>query len=192
MTNLTCTRCKESKIREDFPPNCNRAKWCRKCNADWQRDFRARNPGYKGSGRNKGLQSLSNQEIALHRMMVSRRSDILQRQRRYGAPGTAPSAEELVSLYHRQEGKCALSGVQLSLEAGPDSISIDQIEAGAGYDLDNIQLLTWAVNRAKGDLSLGDFFKMCASIARRNDYLAREYSQVAGSAPHLEMGDDIV
>jgi hypothetical protein len=161
--------------------------------ADYQREFRVANPNYRGSGRNKSLAGLSAEDRRLHAMMVARRSDILQRQRKLGAGGKCPEAQELVDLFRKQAGICPLTGWEMSLAVGPRAVSVDQKVAGGGYDLANVQLVCWAANRAKGDLSEEDFIAMCVAVVRRNDYLEREYSQVAGSAPQSSQGtDDIV
>ena len=89
-------------------------------------------------------------------------------------------------LYKEQQGKCALTGFSLTTEKSTANVlSIDQIFPGTGYTKGNVQWVTWAVNRAKGDYTLQDFLNMCSAvIGRCNDYPAREYSQVAGSAQH--------
>lgn len=97
------------------------------------------------------------------------------------------TTEYMYKLYLQQEGRCALSGAALTIEKRTkDVLSIDQINAGGGYVEGNVQWVTWAVNRAKGDLSMPQFIELCAMVlARCNDYPSREYSQVAGSAQHL-------
>lgn len=96
--------------------------------------------------------------------------------------------QELYDVFMKQDGKCALSGATLTTEKKTHNVlSLDQIVAGNGYRVGNVQWVTWAVNRAKGDMTLPDFLSMCKSIIGRcNDYPEREYSQVAGSAQHSE------
>lgn len=84
-----------------------------------------------------------------------------------------------------QAGKCALTGRALSLVKGsPDVLSLDKKNPALGYTKDNTQWVTWAANRAKGDLSMSEFLSMCVDVVRCNDYPEREYSQAAGSATH--------
>lgn len=105
------------------------------------------------------------------------------------------SDDFLLNLWNKQEGRCAISGIKMSTETNDlYVVSLDQIVPGEGYVEDNVQFLAWAVNRAKGDLSKVDFLNMCLQIVSRcNDYPAREYSQVAGSAqPLSNQGEEIV
>lgn len=77
-------------------------------------------------------------------------------------------------MWIKQGGKCALSGEPMNLYGGEDVVSVDQIIPGKGYTRDNVQLLRWCVNRAKGAMSIEDFLNMCASVVRCNDYPVRE------------------
>jgi hypothetical protein len=91
--------------------------------------------------------------------------------------------EYLYELLVQQGMCCALSGIPMTLDKGTHHVlSLDQITAGGGYVRGNVQWLSWAVNRAKGDLSLQEFVGMCKAIGRCNDYPEREYAQVGGSA----------
>lgn len=63
----------------------------------------------------------------------------------------------LTELWREQKGRCALSGLRFHEEriAGafvprPFSISIDRINPGGGYTIDNVQLVCTAVNFARG------------------------------------------
>lgn len=169
----TCTKCEQQFPVTQFG-GWPRNKWCRSCCAAYQKALRDKSPNYRGTGRNKAIAALSKDDKALHRLMVARRSDVLARIRKYCVPGTAPSAEELLEVWYRQRGKCALTATPMTLTTGPHAVSIDQKQSGQGYSLDNIQMTTWAANRAKGDLSLEDFVQMCRAVVRCNDYPERE------------------
>jgi predicted DNA-binding transcriptional regulator AlpA len=61
------------------------------------------------------------------------------------------SIEDIERLYAEQGGRCAVSGVQFSLERlgngpAPFSPSIDRIDSGAGYVQGNVRLVCCAVN----------------------------------------------
>ena len=91
----------------------------------------------------------------------------------------------MYDLYHKQNGLCAVSGLQMSITKGDLGIlSVDQKIPGQGYTEHNVQWVRWDVNRAKGELTMQQLVEMCRAIVRCNDYPAREYSQVAGSAQH--------
>lgn len=95
----------------------------------------------------------------------------------------ALTTDVMYDLLYTQRGICAISGVKLSFDKGSFNVlSIDKIDPNAGYTLNNVQWVAWAVNRAKGDLPRDVFIEMCRSIVRCNDYPEMEYSQVAGSA----------
>lgn len=70
--------------------------------------------------------------------------------------------------FENQQGKCALSGIQLSLgERYGDAItaSLDRIDSEGAYTIDNIQWLHKDVNRMKSTLDQIYFQKMCGLIA---------------------------
>lgn len=70
----------------------------------------------------------------------------------------------LRSLFTKQKGLCAITGRKLKIrETGNDwlAASVDRIDSDGHYEENNIQLVTWAANRAKGDLAddqVEDFF----------------------------------
>ncbi len=65
------------------------------------------------------------------------------------------SIDDLVDLYYIQNGKCAVTGIQMQSESGTRDhinmfcISIDRINTAFGYTKSNIQLVCWAVNQIK-------------------------------------------
>jgi hypothetical protein len=80
--------------------------------------------------------------------------------------------EQCLELYHKQNGKCAISGRVLVGNAGHvDKISIDRIDSTLSYSIDNIQLVTVQVNRGKMDFLEEDFIAMCASVTELQNKL---------------------
>ena len=66
--------------------------------------------------------------------------------------------DDLVSLYHQQDGKCAITGVVMCHVFGkPNTISIDRIDSAKGYTPDNVHLVCQWVNNAKSKYSLEVF-----------------------------------
>lgn len=63
-------------------------------------------------------------------------------------------------IFIEQNGKCALSGEQLSI----DNVSIDRIDSRYGYILGNIQLVTKQVNISKHTLNNEEFLQLCRNI----------------------------
>lgn len=62
---------------------------------------------------------------------------------------------DLWEMWHRQDGKCAVTGIPLSIENGttrhknPWKVSIDRIDSDKGYNKDNVRLVTHWYNNAK-------------------------------------------
>ena len=78
-----------------------------------------------------------------------------------------------MSLYEKQEGKCALSGRTMTYQTGegrvPTNISIDRIDPKIGYELGNIQLVCIQANKMKAELSGNELRDWCLDIVNTND-----------------------
>ena len=72
----------------------------------------------------------------------------------------------LQTIYERQEGRCALSGVPISfdMEDNKGVASIDRIDSDKGYQYGNIQLVEKTVNYMKWSLSQEGFIAMCKKV----------------------------
>ena len=153
---LTCTKCGESKTPDNFT-SWPRNKWCRACAAAYQRELRQR--GYKPTGRNKALDALGAagkaKAMRLTRCVIQASHNAKKLKRAFNIT-TADLPDTDV---------CMISGLPLSYEAGsPWVVSIDCIDPALGYVPGNVQLVCWAVNRAKGDLTPDDFRLLCKSL----------------------------
>ena len=150
---------------------------CKVCTAAAARNFRKQNPGYSGSGK------VTKYAVEV-RPVVSACAQRVQDAKARSKGEFNIDTDYMYAKLLEQGGRCALSGILLSVEKHTHHVlSIDQILPGLGYTRGNVQWVSWAVNRAKGDLSLADFHTMCRAILGRcNDYPEREYGQVAGSA----------
>ena len=78
----------------------------------------------------------------------------------------------LVKLLNDQEGKCALTGVQLTciLEKGNithTNASIDRIEAGGPYILENIRLTCARVNVMRSNMSDEELLYWCKLLIQK-------------------------
>ncbi len=69
-------------------------------------------------------------------------------------------SDALYTLYQTQNGKCALSGVDLNT----DNISID-----FGGVVDEKMLVTKQIRRAKTALTKADFVAMCKAVSEANN-----------------------
>lgn len=76
--------------------------------------------------------------------------------------------EDLYNLWISQEGKCAISNLQMTYELNEGriytNISIDQIQPQLGYTKDNIQLVCMAVNQLKSDFSMQEVLTVCNAV----------------------------
>jgi hypothetical protein len=95
--------------------------------------------------------------------------------------------DDLIEMFLKQDGKCALSGLELNLREkgaaarGQRALlqpSVDRIDSAGNYTLDNIQIVALAINLMKGDLGADNFVRLCRSVVRsdRERKLAREAS----------------
>lgn len=79
------------------------------------------------------------------------------------------TTKDLLQLLEKQQGKCALSGIELTcqLEAGKrfkTNASIDRIEAGGDYSPNNVQLVCTALNSWRADSDLKEFIWFCKQV----------------------------
>jgi 5-methylcytosine-specific restriction endonuclease McrA len=72
---------------------------------------------------------------------------------------------DLARLWHRQKGKCALSGLRLNR----DNSNLDHIipvSKGGLAEIDNLRWLHKDVNHAKNDLSDAEFVGLCRAVVK--------------------------
>ena len=81
--------------------------------------------------------------------------------------------EYIRGLYYGQEGKCALSGIIMTIigERGSDdywkSVSLDRINSSKGYVEGNVQLVCTGVNYMKKDMSDSTFISFCKKVSEK-------------------------
>lgn len=81
------------------------------------------------------------------------------------------TVDSLVHQYHRQYGRCALSGIILTHDrrgALPTNISVDRVDPEGPYSPDNIQLVCAEVNIMRRSLPLEEFLTWTRLIADTN------------------------
>ena len=75
----------------------------------------------------------------------------------------------LYNCYHKQEGKCNLSGQKMTWLTGQGrvdtNISIDRINPSRGYEPNNIQLITYRCNIMKHDMKEDELINLAQMIA---------------------------
>lgn len=93
-------------------------------------------------------------------------------------------------LFEKQQGRCALSGVPITLEESvrsrlqePDSetASLDRIDSSQGYLVGNVQWVHKTVNRMKMHMSDEDFKEWCRMVAE----FSNEKTNLGGQTPCL-------
>ncbi len=109
---------------------------------------------------------------ALHRFITT-----LCGRAKSGAPNRkivwALTDEDVLGMYLRQEGRCALSGAPMtfrkSTKPGKDwtAISIDRVNSERNYTLDNVHLVCAVVNIMKMEMPLNEFVTWCARITAK-------------------------
>lgn len=78
------------------------------------------------------------------------------------------SIEQAWALFERQEHRCALSGLPLTLIEPGRTGSLDRIDSGVGYALDNVQWIHRDINQMKHRFQQDQFIRMCRAIAEHN------------------------
>lgn len=94
------------------------------------------------------------------------------------------TAEYLWNLFLEQEGRCAISGIDIILEPlyynkckikkredidrSKITASVDRINSNLGYTKDNVQWVHKLVNRMKSNLSDPDFIGFCRTVTKHN------------------------
>jgi hypothetical protein len=173
----TCCKCGATKPLNEFPrPRNQKANFsrdtsryspCKACNRAYQQEFRRRHKNYRGTGK---LTCVPRKDRLLMSMVRQRLTNIRGRTRKYGLPQPDVDAMYLYKLFKAQQGLCALLGYEMVIERKhPLCPSLDQIEPGQGYLAGNVQWVTWVANRAKGDLSTEDFYRMCEFALAHRD-----------------------
>ena len=88
--------------------------------------------------------------------------------------------QDVIDLWYKQKGRCAVSGVPMTLTHGttskhnPTKVSIDRIDNNVGYIKENIQLITWQVNCSKGTFDVEQLFEMCKNVVSYQRKLSKQ------------------
>lgn len=81
---------------------------------------------------------------------------------------------EYVHKIVKETKHCAISGRQVFLEVNHvDGASIDRIDASKGYTTDNVVITSQIINKARGELTIEEFVKMCQDVVNHNSKLTK-------------------
>lgn len=73
--------------------------------------------------------------------------------------------QTVFALWDKQNGCCAYTGWPMDFATkSPRLVSIERIDNTIGYEPDNVLLVCWCVNRARGGMSQDEFYAMCKAI----------------------------
>lgn len=75
--------------------------------------------------------------------------------------------EQVDELWIKQNGKCALTGTQMSNNYNSDKfskVSLDRIDHKVGYELNNVQLVLGIVNITKNILNNTEYVDLCKKV----------------------------
>lgn len=143
--------------------------YCLPCAAEKARQWRKNNKGYRGSGK---INSIPKEKRILYSCMSQRVTDSKVREKKRNISIEVENYIDndfLVSLWDAQEGLCALSGEPLNIIKGSlGNVSVDKIDPSKTYTRDNVQLVCWALNRAKGEMPTDMFVEMCRRVVNQN------------------------
>lgn len=177
MNTQQCNKCNEIKAIDKFGvtkvpkvtlnyKNKQAAirKTCLACEAERAREFRKKHKNYRGSGK---LKSIPDEHKFLMSTIRAKVQHAKQNIKRLNRPFDI-DADYIYDLWKQQNNQCVYTGEQFKIVKGhPANLSIDKIVPELGYVKGNIQLVCWAINRAKGDLTHETFIKMCTAVSKR-------------------------
>lgn len=144
----SCPKCKEHKQPEEFYPDKSKksglSSYCKDC-----MKAKARNQSYnkKSADRYRSCISGHLRRITNNARFRAKRDNLVFN----------IDYHFLLNLWHKQQGKCALSNDPMVVKIGSGSgkatlsPSIDRIDPSEGYTRDNVQLLSVESNRHKSD-----------------------------------------
>jgi len=73
--------------------------------------------------------------------------------------------EDILVLLDKQDHRCAFTGREFTWTShSPGKFSIDRIDSGKGYVLENIQLVCGPANMAKHWLTHEEFLQLCREV----------------------------
>lgn len=151
---VLCTNCLEYKLEGDFykasllKHRLQREYFCKKCSKTVKKRSYLKSRPYK-------LKYLATKEGHLKNLLQK-----IKHRNKNNIPSNL-TIEFLLNLYDKQEGKCSISGVDLTTISGKGrvftNISVDRIDSSKGYTEDNIQLVCFIINLMKQELSQESF-----------------------------------
>lgn len=163
---LYCKRCKTYKPITEFYENSSNVK-CRK--------YYSNNCKTCEYERKKIAKEASYEEISKERFFSVLLSGCKTRALQYNKFACTLTVEDLLEIWDRQQGKCAISGLPMTIIRGRGKMmmnaSIDRIIPGGDYSKDNVQLVCSHVNMMRSNLSIEELIEFCKAIVNNYESL---------------------
>ena len=182
--NDYCKPCKSEYLKRNKYPRSTVGKICTKCKemkpASDYTTSRTRTDGLQNKCKTCSFQFMQNraQRGGLFSFLNKRLNDAKTRVKNYKKRGRNLrcniTINDLVRLYHKHSGLCAISGIKMThVSYGtrgkyPFNISLDRIDSSKGYIEGNVQLVCCLVNHMKWDSDMDVFIDMCKRIAEKH------------------------
>ena len=165
---LICTTCKLGKEEKEFGPD--KRNRCRNFKSNYCKDcsklrFRKKLKEYSNN---------TNFDFYISRLYYGI-NDRVKNSKKVNILNSDLVKEDLINLFKKQKGKCAISGIEMTYITGkgtgmiPNNISVDRIDSLKGYNKDNIQLVCSIVNIMKSNLPLNELVYYCEQIINNNN-----------------------
>ena len=85
------------------------------------------------------------------------------KQRNHDQPDV--TADDLFELWSEQRGLCAYTGWPMTTQTGSKFVvSLERIDSTRSYTRDNVVLICWAANAAKGKMTHAEFVQLCCAV----------------------------
>ena len=171
-TKKTCTRCKKIKAVELFDRKAankidGRKSWCKECSSKHSIKVWS---GYKKDKDNASL-SASPYKFLKHWLCNAKKSFNSKKKPNYRRHPLSfdLGLEDLLELWEKQQGKCALTNITMTHIKGQGrvntNVSVDRIDGSIKeYRKDNIQLVCYRINMMKHEMDEKDFNWWCNAI----------------------------
>lgn len=183
-TTRSCKECGEEKPLSEFTKARLNENWkksdnfklpthqafhsyCKVCNAKKAREYRRayaeqNGHGYRGTGK---LKKVPPEDRKLMSLIRGRITEAKGRASKFNQVTPDLDEDYLYELINAQDRECAATGCAFVIEKKhPLCPSLDKIDPELGYVKGNVQWLSWAANRAKGDMRTLDFIEMCRRV----------------------------
>lgn len=177
LTRKTCRACRVDYRAKELPVDAvyknAEGKWCSKCPSCKDEQAYTRMDHAKTSHASGWrCKACASQDRAFSSTLTGYEGDIrLGWYRRFEKSAADRglrwelSAQYLNSLWAQQDGRCALSGVQLDNKYATETVSIDRIDSDKGYVVGNVQLVHKVLNLMKRHMPDEEFVAWCKLVA---------------------------